>query len=132
MSDHSVILFDGECSLCHRSVQFIIPRDPQKRFRFGSLQSAIGRQLIKEYSLPDDLSTIVLIENGTAHLRSSAALRIARHLNRGWPLLYGFIFLPAFVRDPLYRLIAHKRYQWFGKLDACPLPDPDQADRFID
>src|SRR5260221_521097 len=98
--DHDTILFDGLCHLCDGSVSFIIRRDPRRRFHFAPLQSEIARQLLVKHHLdPSVLSTIVLIENAIAHTRSTAALRIARHLYGLYPLLYPLILIPAPIRD---------------------------------
>lgn len=125
--EHPVILFDGVCNLCHGAVRFIIRRDRAARFRFASLQSEPGRRLAAGPA-PD---SILLVENGLRYDRSTAALRIARRLDGAWPLLYAFIVVPRPLRDALYAWIARHRYRWFGRLDACPLPDPRLADRFL-
>ncbi|GAA3402918.1 thiol-disulfide oxidoreductase DCC family protein [Paenibacillus hodogayensis] len=41
----SIILFDGECNLCHAVVRFVISRDPKRRFRFAALDSEAGLAL---------------------------------------------------------------------------------------
>jgi len=129
----SLVLFDGVCNLCNSSVQFILKRDPFKKFRFASLQSETGRRWLAKMGLPaDSLDTLVLIENDKAYTRSTAALKIARHLSGLWPLFYGLIVLPAFFRDALYRCVARNRYRWFGKKEACPLPKPEWKDRFLE
>ena len=129
----SVVLFDGECNLCNASVNFIIARDDQERFRFVSLQSAIGHRLLEEHGLPSsELGTVVLVEGQQAFTRSTAALRIARRLRCPWPFLFTLIVIPRFVRDFLYALIARNRYRWFGRLPSCRLPSPDVCQRSVD
>ena len=65
--DLRVVLFDGECGLCAASVRFILRRDPAARFRFAPLQSATGRRMMAQHHLPpDDLGSLVLIEDGRA------------------------------------------------------------------
>jgi predicted DCC family thiol-disulfide oxidoreductase YuxK len=131
-SQSAIILFDGVCNLCNGFVQFVIRHDAAHRFRFASLQSEAARQLLQD--LPPTsrgIDSVVLIENGRYYQRSAAALRILRHLSGGWPLLYGFIFLPPFIRDWLYDRVALNRYRWFGKREACLLPTPDLQARFL-
>ena len=129
----AVILFDGVCNLCHGAVRFVIARDPRERFRFASLQSEAGRELLRNHGLSEEVTSIVLIEDGDrVSLRSTAALRIARRLRRGWPLCWWlFAWVPGFLRDAVYNWIARSRYRWFGKKDECPLPDPALAHRFL-
>ncbi|MFT5124937.1 MAG: putative DCC family thiol-disulfide oxidoreductase YuxK [Kiritimatiellia bacterium] len=129
--DQPVVLFDGVCNLCTRSVQFIIKRDPKKHFRFASLQSDEAKHLLAAHQASSDLSSIQLIEGGRLYDRSSAALRICRHLNGLWPLLFGFIVIPKVLRDMVYNWIARNRYAWFGKTESCMLPSPETADRFL-
>jgi predicted DCC family thiol-disulfide oxidoreductase YuxK len=126
------ILFDGVCNLCNGSVQFILKRDPQARFRFASLQSEAGRRLVTEQGLdPEVLNSVILIEDGRVYRESTAALRIARHMAGAWKLLRVFVLIPRPIRDVAYRLIARNRYRWFGKSETCWLPTPELRARFL-
>ncbi|MBL7745479.1 MAG: thiol-disulfide oxidoreductase DCC family protein [Chitinophagaceae bacterium] len=132
-TEYPVVLFDGVCNLCNRSVQFIIKRDKQKKIRFASLQGKKGQALLQQFSLPvNNLNSFVLAEGDKVYRRSSAALRVARHLGGGWKLLYGFMIVPPFIRDAVYTLIAQNRYRWFGKREECMVPAPELKDRFLD
>jgi predicted DCC family thiol-disulfide oxidoreductase YuxK len=127
-----VVLFDGVCNFCDASVQFIIKRDPAAHFLFTSLQSEKGLELTKKYAIPEDVDSLVLIENGKAFTKSSAALRIAKKLDGLWHLFFLFILVPRKIRDGVYNYVAKNRYKWFGKKeDACMLPSPEQRKRFI-
>ena len=129
---HGIVLFDGVCDLCDASVRFVLHRDPGAYFRFASLQSATGRQLLGEHGLPpDQASSVVLIEDGRVHLRSDAALRIARRLAGPWAWLWALRFVPRIIRDGVYALIAANRYRWFGKHDLCEIPALEFRDRFL-
>jgi predicted DCC family thiol-disulfide oxidoreductase YuxK len=128
----SIVLFDGVCNVCNDAVNFIIDRDPRKRFQFASLQSEVGQRLRQEYSLGTDLETMALIEGRRAYVRSSAALQVVRRLAGLWPLLYVAILVPTFIRDAAYRYFAHHRYRWFGKREACRVPTPEIRARFLD
>ena len=64
-----IVLFDGECNFCDSSVQFIIKRDPVAHFLFTSLQSEKGIELAKQYAIPKEVDSLVLIENGKAYLK---------------------------------------------------------------
>ena len=75
--------------------------------------------------------SIILIENGKAYTKSSAALKIARHLSGGYPLLYGFMIIPKFIRDFVYDFIARNRYKWFGRKDHCMIPTPELKKKFL-
>jgi predicted DCC family thiol-disulfide oxidoreductase YuxK len=129
-----VILFDGVCNLCNGAVQFVIRRDPHGRFRFAALQSDAAKRLLAEAwpgpgPVPD---SIVYIENGVAHVRSSAALRIARDLGFPWCLARIFTIIPRGLRDAVYDSVARRRFAWFGARDACMVPTPELRARFLD
>ena len=127
-----VILFDGVCNLCENSVQFILKHDKKKKFRFGSLQSPAGIFLLNQYPSAKNSESVVLIHNGNAYTKSSAALKIAGMLGGWFSLLKPFAILPAFIRDGIYEFIAARRYKWFGKKNECWLPGPQYEGRFIE
>ena len=128
-----IILFDGVCNLCHRSVQFVLPRDKKKVFRFASLQSSVGQSLLKKYGLADgQTDSFVLVEKDRAYTRSSAALRVVNKLKGLWPLLTVFWIIPRPLRDWVYDYVARHRYRWFGKEESCWLPTPEWKGRFLD
>lgn len=127
------ILFDGVCNLCNGFVRFVIARDPEARFRFAALTSPAGGRVLREAGITSPLpDSMILIEEGRAFMRSDAPLRIARGLSFPWPLLYGFIVVPRFIRDRVYDFIAGRRYRWFGRRDVCMIPTPELQQRFLD
>ena len=126
-----IILFDGVCQFCDKSVQFILKRDPNGKFSFCSLQSDTGIQLRKDYHIPEELDSIILIEGEKYHSKSTAALKIARELRGGWKWLYIFIVIPRPIRDAVYDMVARNRLKWFGEKTACELPPPEVRKRFL-
>ena len=130
---HPVILFDGVCNLCSASVQYIIKHDPQRIFRFASLQSPLAQKILSghNHSL-NDYSSFVLFAGNKIYTRSTAALMVAKRLNSIAKLLYPLIILPKFIRDTVYNIIAKNRYKWFGKKQACWLPIPELKNLFLD
>lgn len=127
-----IVLFDGVCNLCNGVVKFIIKRDSAGKFLFAPLQGVTGQKLLEQYNLPkDDFESFVLIDDGKAYQKSTAALRIAKHLGRGWQLFYGFIILPTILRNAIYSFIANNRYRWFGRQESCMMPTPDIKKRFL-
>ncbi len=131
-AQNPVILFDGVCNLCNSSVQFIINRDPRGKFRFAPLQSDTGKKLLSKFDLEkQDPASIILLENSTYYIKSTAALRIARGLNALWPILYVFIVIPKSIRDSVYDIVARNRYAWFGKKEECMIPNKEVEKRFL-
>lgn len=126
-----ILLTDGVCNLCNRSVRFILKHERNPTLRFASLQSAAGTALLEDCDIPD-LSTLVLIDDAGVHTRSTAALRTAAHLRAPWRWLRVLAIIPRPIRDWLYTCIANTRYRVFGKSDTCPIPDPAHQSRFLD
>ena len=129
---HALLFFDGVCNLCNGFVNFVIDNDPEGYFILGALQSDAARPHLRACGIdPEALDTLVLIENGEIYERSTAALRVARHLRAPWPLLYALIAIPAPLRDRVYDWVADHRYQWFGRRNQCRVPTPDLQSRFL-
>ena len=128
-----IILFDGVCNLCNGAINFIIKHDPKGVFKFASLQGETGQKLLAQHNIdPQETDSIVLIDNDQVSVKSSAALRIAKNLNQGYPLLFGLMIIPTFIRNGVYDFIAANRYKWFGKKESCMLPTPELRSRFLD
>lgn len=132
MSNKPIILFDGVCNLCNNSVQFVIQHDKTDKFSFAALQSETGQALLKQYGLPaQGFDSFVLVQNEKVFLKSTAALHVAKQLDGPAKLLFGFIIVPAFIRNAVYNLIANNRYKWFGKKDHCMIPTPALKAKFL-
>jgi len=128
-----IILFDGVCNFCNGAITFIIQRDKKDIFRYAPLQSEIGKELASKHHIDlDKVDSIILVTEDKAYAKSTAALRIAKQLSAGWPLLAVFLILPRFLRDGVYDFIARNRYKWFGKKEACMIPTPELKSKFLD
>lgn len=141
--EYAVILFDGVCNLCNGFVNFVIDRDAAGYFTFAALQSeaadalldgaldGAGQKTTTDRAGGSILQSVVLVEGGHCYRKSTAVLRIARHLGGGWPLLTVLLALPRPLRDTLYDWAAAHRYDWFGQRDQCRIPTPELQDRFL-
>ena len=129
--DFPIVLFDGVCHLCDRSVRFVLERDLDTRFHFAPLQSVLGKKLLEKHGLPpDSIDGMVLIDRGTVHTKSSAALRITGQLSFPWRTGILFLVIPKPLRDAVYGVVARHRYRWFGKSESCMVPDSRWESRF--
>lgn len=108
--------------------------DTAGRFRMAALQSNAGRALLQRCGRrPDDISSIVLVQDNTCYTKSEAILRIGAGLGTPLPLLAAFGFpLPLFFRDSAYDVVADNRYLVFGRTGSCRLSQPGYQDRFIE
>jgi len=127
-----IVLFDGVCNFCNSSVNLIMKHDKKNIFKFAALQSEKGGELQKKFGLnPKDLSSFILVEEEKYFTKTTAALRVAKHLGFPWKLSYIFIIIPPFIRNISYNIIAKYRYKWFGKRDACRIPTPEEKEKFL-
>ncbi len=130
--DKPILLFDGVCNLCNGFVQFVIRHDPQGQFRFAALQSEAGQALLREAQLPtDEISTVVMYEDGAFYTHSDVGLRVLRRLGGLWSPAYALIIIPRFIRDQIYNWVARNRYCWFGRREYCMAPIPELKARFL-
>lgn len=128
-----LLLFDGVCNLCSGAVQFIIERDPQAQIHFASLQSEQGQTLLRHFGKdPQKLDSLAFIENGRFYQKWPAVRRLCRYLKGPFHWVSYLGFIPAFLGNALYNLVAKSRYQVFGKKTECWLPSPDLRQRFAD
>lgn len=132
MSTQAIIFFDGVCNLCNSAVNFVIKRDNKSVFKFATLQSETGRDLLSEKEFTNvDLSSFVLLLNNRLYTRSTAALKVCSYLSGLWPAMYCFMIVPKFLRDFIYNIISKNRYKWFGKKEECMIPTPELNAKFL-
>lgn len=129
-----LVLYDGGCALCHRSVRFLIARDRDgSRFRFAPIGGACFRAELSEAEragLPDAI--VVRTADGRLLVRSAAALRLGARLGGAHAVLARILALvPERLRDALYDRIARSRYRVFGRRsEACPVIAAELRARF--
>ena len=126
-----IIFFDGVCGMCNRFVSLIARADRKIMFRFAALQGETARRLLPP--LPEDArqwSMLYLDERGL-HDQSDASLQVYRRLGGWWWPLGLLRFVPRWLRNPVYRVVARNRYRWFGRRDTCRVPSPEERARFL-
>ncbi|MBX3731049.1 MAG: DUF393 domain-containing protein [Verrucomicrobiae bacterium] len=124
-----LLLYDGECGLCHGFVRFVLRWERVPRIRFAPLQSAVGREWSGRAG--SGLETVLFVEGDALLQRSDAALAVARHLRAPWCWLRFATVLPRGLRNAAYDVVARHRFSWFGKA-SCALPSPEQRGRFLE
>ena len=134
----NVLFFDGVCGLCNRSVDFVLSRDRRGAIRFAPLQGETAKlrpnaECREPKAVGSNFSTVVWSDaRGREFLRSAAVVRILWQLGGVWWLIGWLLWLiPRPLRDVGYRLVAAKRYRWFGKKETCRLPSPAERERFL-
>ncbi len=129
-----LILFDGVCNLCNAAIQYVIKHDKNDLFRYAPLQSEIGKAVIVRFNIDMKKTDSILLyseENGLS-VKSSAALKVAKHLGFPRNLMVVFFIVPTFIRNWVYDYIAKNRYQWYGKKEECMIPTPELKAKFLD
>jgi predicted DCC family thiol-disulfide oxidoreductase YuxK len=126
-----IILFDGTCAFCERSVRFIATRD-NGYFKFGASQNPEGRALLARHGTSREATrSLILIEGGEISLRSTAVLKIARRMTAPWRWASVFLLVPRPIRDAVYRMVAAIRHRIAGQSNACEIPPPEIRARLI-
>src|SRR5262245_2889996 len=121
-----IVLYDGECGLCHRSVKFLLKRD-RNQLWYAPLQGETAARLRAEHPrIPEAIESVVLVDGGQVHLRSKAILHATRYMTPPWRWAYHLRWMPARALDLGYALVARVRYRVFGKSDTCALPTTEQ------
>lgn len=135
-----ILLYDGSCGLCARSVQFVLGHEQASReLRFATLQGEHGRRALSSHPTLVGVDSVIWLEPShdgrppRVLVRSDAVLAVMRHLGGPWKALAAIgRFVPRISRDALYRIVARYRYRVFGREQSCLLPTPEQRVRFLD
>jgi predicted DCC family thiol-disulfide oxidoreductase YuxK len=131
-----VLLYDGVCGFCNKTVQFILDHDRRGAMRFAALQSDYGRALVERHAALRGVDSVVFVEPAgegeRVYVRSEAALKVAAYLGGFWKVFLCAYVVPRGLRDYLYDLFARNRYRVFGKYDQCMLPPAEARARFLD
>jgi predicted DCC family thiol-disulfide oxidoreductase YuxK len=141
LGDRLLVVYDGYCGLCNASIHWLIRRDRNDRLRFAPSDApAVAALLAAPLEVADlagvPSSILVVRQPLSPHpqvlVRSRAVLAALRELPAPWPVVAGLLgLIPAFLADPVYRLIARWRYRIWGRFQVCPLPTPEQQRHFL-
>ncbi len=127
-----IVVFDGFCLLCNRSVDFLIRKDKKGLLKFAALQSETARKLLPANLIrTPDFETVIYIRKNKIYTRSSAIFRIMSDLTFPWNLFGVFLIIPPKLRNVIYDFIATNRYKWFGKLASCRIPEDSPESRIL-
>ena len=127
-----IILFDGVCNFCNRTVNIILAHDKAAQYQFAPNQSIAAINLIQQFGLEAHaLNSVVLIEGDKVYTKTDAVIRIAVKLS-GWPSKFRWLkLIPKPIRNFAYNLVAQNRYRLFGKRKSCMIPDKSIIGRFL-
>ena len=120
--------------MCNGFVDFVIKRDHKRRFLFASLQGDQARNLLdfKDDKEVQDMSTVILLDQGQVFKKSKAVIKVFKQLGKGWYVLSLIMsFVPSSISNLIYDFIAARRYRLLGKRDACRIPTEAEASLFL-
>ena len=131
-----LVLFDGICGLCARTVRFVLRHDRSGRFVYAPLQGETAAAVLARHSLASDLETMIYVADldgpkERVFTKSDAVLTILGELGGLWSVVAMLRIVPRPIRDAVYGLVARYRYRWFGRFETCQLPAPEQRARFL-
>lgn len=128
-----ILLFDGECGFCNKSVQFFLRHErSSKQMHFAPLESAVGKALRDYFKINEKVDSIILIRNHDAYIKSCAALRMTLYMRSLWPVLVIFVIIPPFLRNLVYDFVARNRQRIAGRVESCALLPAEDKKRFLD
>lgn len=122
-----VVLFDGVCGLCNKSINILIKLDKNNILKYTSLQG----EFVKTLEIEPGIDSIIFYEDSRLYYRSTAILKILRSLGGLWVFTNIFYLIPVKLRDFIYDIIAKYRYRLFGKMKSCRMPNKDEKELFI-
>ncbi len=127
----NIVLFDGVCNLCNKTVLFLIKQDKNNHLHFAAMQTIAGESIIKKHAVKTNFRSVVFIKDELVFYKSDAVIEIIKQLS-GWPriVMIGLIF-PRFLRNWIYDLVANNRYKFFGKQASCSMPSKANEHKFI-
>ena len=146
LEDRLLVIYDGECGFCNRSIRWLLRRDRGDQLRFApstapavaQLLSSHGVQPFGQGSSPDlSRETMLVFRNiGDSMeellVRSNAMLACLRVLPQPWAAVAAILrLIPRPVREWAYRLIARWRYRIWGRYATCPIPTPEERAHFL-
>ena len=131
LSHQPILLFDGECGFCNRTVQFFLQREKNKKMHFAPLESEVGKQLRKYFEIDPRIDSLILVKHHSAYIKSCAALRLAPYMKGLWPVMVIFVLIPPFLRNLVYDFIARRRKRIFGRVESCALLKNEDRSRFL-
>lgn len=131
-----LVLYDGECGLCQRTVKWLLQHDPTGALRFAPLQGKTATVLRDSgIRLPASIGTVAVVVTVGSRVcvldRSRAILKICEvlRLRPWWVRLLEL--LPRPLADAGYRLVAATRYAISRRISVCPFTNAEQQSRFL-
>jgi predicted DCC family thiol-disulfide oxidoreductase YuxK len=126
---NNIIIFDGDCPFCNKTIMFLAKLDNSDSFSFISNQSTIGKKLIKEFKLKNLFSeTIITIIDNKCFFKSNAIFKFFKNINKFKVLQIIHKVIPIKLSDFIYSLISKNRKKIISN---CEIPKSHIKSKFI-
>lgn len=130
LNEYIIVLYDGNCDFCNSSILFFLDKKPSKNIRFISQQSPYGVKIKTIFNIEKvNIDTIILVKNNVIHKKSEAFLKIFQYLKFPWNILSFLQYIPLFVSDKIYDIIAKNRYILSN--EKCRILTKEQKEYFL-
>jgi predicted DCC family thiol-disulfide oxidoreductase YuxK len=126
-----ILLYDGHCALCNFFVRLVLRFDPNKKFKFATLDSPFATELKTSLRIVEPIDSVIYIYQGKYYLYHAAVYELLKQLRYPIKVFRFLRFLPNSINLFLYKFIAKNRYHWFGKYDSCPLLPAENRNQFV-
>jgi predicted DCC family thiol-disulfide oxidoreductase YuxK len=133
-----VLLYDGQCGLCTRIVQFVLRVESERTLRFAPLAGEFAREVLSRHRELEGVDSIVWVapapepSRELVFVRSEAAIRLGMYLGGRWRVLAHVArWIPPGLRDRLYDWVARRRRRWFANATTCLILNRWQQERLI-
>jgi predicted DCC family thiol-disulfide oxidoreductase YuxK len=126
-----ILVYDGSCGFCSRSVRLLLRHERRHDLSFVTRNSELGKRLRRTHGL-ELVESMLWIEGDQAFSESAAVMKAAGYLG-GWWCRFALLgsFCPSFILNGAYKFIAKNRRRILSKSAACPVPNPEQRNRFL-
>jgi predicted DCC family thiol-disulfide oxidoreductase YuxK len=126
-----MLVYDGACGFCSRSVQFMLRHERRHDLMFVTRDSELGQRLRRACGL-ESVQSMLWIEGGQVFARSGAVIKAAAYLG-GWCSQLAVLgsLCPSFILNGVYEFIAKHRRQLSSNAAVCLTPSPEQRNRFL-
>ena len=126
-----ILVYDGSCGFCSRSVQFMLRHERRHDLLFATRDSELGERLRRTHKL-ESVQSMLWIEGGQVFAASGAVLKAAGYLGGWWSRLAVLgSFCPSFMLNGVYKFIAKNRRRLSSSAVVCLVPNPEQRNRFV-
>tara|TARA_B110000093_G_C12894979_1_gene377805 strand:+ start:474 stop:899 length:426 start_codon:yes stop_codon:yes gene_type:complete len=131
MSENVIVVYDGICGFCNKTIQVILTKKPSKKLKFVSFQSKNGIQILKKLNIKENMDSILVIEESAVFIKANAIFILLKHIESPLKFLYYLKLFPSIITNFVYDFISKNRYSLQRKSNTCRLLTKEEKDFFL-